>query len=59
MEALPNRLELFFGDRAHETELLGAAALPVPDHALLFGVVVAVLQMPRSVPLTVRHRANR
>ena len=59
MEALPNRLKLRFCDLAHETEFRGPAALPVADHALTFGVVVAVHQMVRRIPLPVRHRANR
>ena len=50
MEALPNGLELRLRDLAHETEFGGAAALPVADHSLTFGVVVAVHQMMRRVP---------
>ena len=59
METLPNRLELLFRDLAHETEFRGAAALPLADHPLPFGVVVAVHQMMRRVSAPVRHRANR
>src|ERR1700674_1244466 len=59
MEALPNRFELVLRDLAHETEFRGAAAVPVADHPLPFGVVVAVHQMMRRVPPPVRHRANR
>src|SRR6266851_1447348 len=44
MEALSNRLELLLRDLVHETKFRGAAALPVPDHSLTFGVVVAVHQ---------------
>src|ERR1700687_2640763 len=59
METLPNRLELLLRDLSLETEFRRAAALPVPDHAPPFGVVVAVHQMVGCVPFPVRHRANR
>src|ERR1700680_287636 len=59
MEALSNRLELLFLHLADETELRGAAALPVADHVLPFGVVVAVHERWRRVALPVRHRPNR
>jgi hypothetical protein len=47
---LANRFELLFADFAHETEFRGAAAPPVADHSLTFGVVVAVHHMVRRVP---------
>src|ERR1700688_3482560 len=59
MDALLNSLELLVRDLARETEFRGAAALPVADHPLPLSVVVAVHQMMRRIPLTVRHRANR
>src|SRR5258708_6120467 len=59
LDALANRLKLLLSDLAPETELLGAAAVPVTDHALAFGVVVAVHQVIGRVPSAVRHRPNR
>ena len=52
-------LRLPLGDLAHETEFGGAAALPVANHSLTLGEVVAVHEMMRRLPSPVRHGANR
>lgn len=47
IDPLPNGLELFRFDYTREAEDLGTTSVPLSDDALIFGVIVAVLQVPR------------
>ena len=59
VDPLTDSFEVFSLHGAAQSQQFRAATVPMPYHALVFGVVVALCQITGCVSFSVRHGADR